>query len=314
MITLDKIKIISTLDKIEIINDAVFQTIIKNNMVVEQKYTTISPFLLYIELDYLKNELVIEFTGKILLDRYNELINKDNFRQCLENINQLGFCRLDIDAIQSEDEVVKIDVSKDFDYPDFDVLIQTLRGNICNYNKYVVRKLSNGNFIVEKNVQTKTKKKRLTLYNKGKEIRKSENKAFLSAVTNSDKLLNYFEGKVRAELNLNSKERIRSSLKISDTKIINILNSQATPIWDFMNEIISDDKIDEKINSKSEYLTRLVLEDNDFDLAKVEAKMRTFCAPSTHISQVMKPYRVMLAKITSTRVSNLKGTLKRILC
>ena len=314
MITLDKIKIISTLDKIEIIDNSCFQTIIKNDIVVEQKYTAISPFLLYIELDYLENELVIEFTGKILLDRYNELINKDNFRQCLENINQLGFCRLDIDAIQSEDEVVKIDVSKDFDYPDFDVLIQTLRGNICNYNKYVVRKLSNGNFIVEKNVQTKTKKKRLTLYNKGKEIHKSENKAFLSAVTNSDRLLIYFAGKVRAELNLNSKEQIRSSLKISDTKIINILNSQASPIWDFMNEIISDDKIDEIINSKSEYLTGLVLKDNNFDLVKVEAKMRTFCALGTHISQVMKPYRVMLAKITSTRVSNLKGTLKRILC
>ena len=91
MITLDKIKIISTLDKIEIIDNTCFQTIIKNDIVVEQKYTAISPFLLYIELDYLENELVIEFTGKILLDRYNELINKDNFKHCLEHVNLLGF-------------------------------------------------------------------------------------------------------------------------------------------------------------------------------------------------------------------------------
>lgn len=314
MITLDKIKIISTLDKIEIINDAVFQTIIKNDRIVEQKYTAISPFLLYIELDYLENELVIEFTGKILLDRYNELINKDNLKQCLKNINQLGFCKLDIDAIYAEDEAVKIDVSKDFDYPDFNALIQSMRGGIKNYNKYIARKLTNGNFIVEKNVQTKNKKKRLTLYNKGKEIRKSENKAFLLALINSDKLLTYFEGKVRAELNLNSKEQIRSSLKISDTKIVSILNSQATPIWDFIDEIISEDEIDEKINSKSKYLTRLVLEDNDFDLAKIEAKMRTFCAPGTHISQVMKPYRAMLAKIQKGNKPNLKNELKKILC
>ena len=314
MITLDKIKIISTLDKIEIIDNTCFQTIIKNDIVVEQKYTAISPFLIYIELDYLGNELVIEFTGKILLDRYNELINKDNFKQCLENINQLGFCKLDIDAIYAEDEAVKIDVSKDFDYPDFNALIQSMRGGIRNYNKYIARKLTNGNFIVEKNVQTKTKKKRLTLYDKGKETRKSENKAFLSAVTNSDQLLNYFEGKVRAELNLNSKEQIRSCLKISDTKIVSILNSQATPIWDFIDEIISEDEIDEKINSKSEYLTRLVLEDNDFDLAKVEAKMRTFCAQGTHISQVMKPYRAMLAKIQKRNKPNLKNELRKILC
>lgn len=314
MITLDKIKIISTLDKIAIIDDSVFQTIIKNDIVVEQKYTAISPSLLYIELDYLENELVIEFTGKILLDRYNELINKDNFKQCLENINQLGFCKLDVDAIYAEDEAVKIDVSQDFDYPDFNALIQSMRGGIRNYNKYIARKLTNGNFIVEKNVQTKNKKKRLTLYNKGKEIRKSENKAFLSAVTSSDKLLNYFEGKVRAELNLNAKEQIRNSLQIADTKIINILNTPATPIWDFINEIISNDEIDEKINSKSQYLTRLVLEDNDFDLAMIEAKMRTFCAPGTHITQVMKPYRAMLAKIQQGNKPNLKNELRKILC
>ena len=63
------------MDKIEIIDNTCFQTIIKNDIVVEQKYTAISPFLIYIELDYLGNELVIEFTGKILLDRYNEFLS-----------------------------------------------------------------------------------------------------------------------------------------------------------------------------------------------------------------------------------------------
>lgn len=302
------------MDKIKIIDNSYFQTIIKNDIVVEQKYTAISPFLLYIELDYLENELVIEFTGKILFDRYNELINKNNFKQCLENINQLGFCRLDIDAIQAEDEAVKIDVSRDFDYPDFNALVQSMRSGIKNYNKYLARKLINGNFIVEKNVQTKTKKKRLTFYDKGKEIRKSKNRAFLSSLSDSDRLLNYFEGKIRAELNLNSKEQIRSSLKIPLTKITHILNAPATPIWDFIDEIISDDDIDEQINSKSEYLTNLVLRDNDFDLVKVEAKMRTFCAPGTHISQVMKPYRMMLAKINQGNPANVKNELRKILC
>lgn len=52
------------------------------------------------------------------------------------------------------------------------------------------------------------------------------------------------------------------------------------------------------ITDKKSYLTMLVLKDCDYDLEKVEAKMRGFCpSRGTSIKKVMEPYRAMMEKI-----------------
>lgn len=61
MLTFDKLKIVSKIENIEICNHAAFEQTIKNNTVASLKYKCTNPYVLYIEIDYLENELVIEF-------------------------------------------------------------------------------------------------------------------------------------------------------------------------------------------------------------------------------------------------------------
>ncbi len=309
MLKLDKIKIISSLKNIQIVNEIEFESNIKEHTILDQKYTLLNPYYLYIELDYAENELVIEFTGKILKDNYPKLITIDTIREALQNINELGICRLDIDGVLYDGEIVKIDVCQDIDYPDCAELTNTLKINVSNFNKYLTRKINN-NFVIEKNVQTKALKRRLTVYDKGKEIRLGRNKPFLDCLKDEERVLEYFTGKVRFELNLNSLEQIRQSLHISDTHIDSVLNTDCNPIWEFLDHVLSADETIRPGSSKGDYIAALVLADNNYDLAKVEARMRSFSSPNTHISQVMKPYRAMLERLQLPGSKDLKSRLR----
>lgn len=92
MITLDKLKFTSNLNNITILDESKFDVKTKDGVVKEMSFTMTTPYELYVEADYQSNELVIEFTAKVLRENYPQLINKENIRQCLNNINALGFC------------------------------------------------------------------------------------------------------------------------------------------------------------------------------------------------------------------------------
>ena len=180
-----------------------FKVEIKNSEVVSYSYTQTTPFLLYIEKDIEEQEAVFEFTGKILLDDYPKLISKDTFKKCLEHIGQMGICDIDLDCIINQGEVCKIDITKDIPLDDCPYISEYLRTHLTNNKKYLSRSEA-GNLIIEKNVKTKGCKRRLTIYDKQKEINKACNQDLLLALNDSNKVLDYFQGKSRFELNLNS--------------------------------------------------------------------------------------------------------------
>ena len=82
MITLDRIKIVVPSKYFSITNYGLFESKMKNGILTTMSYTQKSPFLLYVKVDYEHHEAVIEFTGKILMDSYPELINRDNIAKC----------------------------------------------------------------------------------------------------------------------------------------------------------------------------------------------------------------------------------------
>lgn len=272
----------------------------------------ISPYYLYIEADYREQELILEFTGKILKDDYKDLIHINNIHTCLSNINDLGSCDLNIDGILADGEIVKADVCLDVDYPDCKALTKSLRANVANFNKYFARTIGD-NFVIEKNVQTKGYKRRLTIYDKAKEIQKAGNRGFLSTLDNPQLLLDYFDGKIRFELNLNSKEQIRRSLNIADTSIQSVFGSVATPIWDILDNAIEERDGEVACSDIGELKTKLLLEFCGNDLAKVEALLRNYYSKGTHISQVMKPYRALAAKLSENLTPTLKQQLRNLL-
>ena len=271
-----------------------------------------SPYYLYIEVDYRERELILEFTGKILKDDYKDLIHVNNIHTCLSNINDLDLCDLNIDGILADGEIVKADVCLDVDYPDCKALTKSLRANVSNFNKYLARTIGD-NFVIEKNVQTKSYKRRLTIYDKAKEIHKAGNRGFLSTLDNPQLLLDYFDGKIRFELNLNSKEQIRKSLNIYDTSIGAVLNSTSTPIWDLLDNALVEADGEIICTDIGELKNKLLLDFCGNDLAKVEALLRNYYSKGTHISQVMKPYRALAAKLSQNLTPSLKQQLRNLL-
>ena len=83
MIKFDKMKLITSIDYISDINVSIFLTSVKNDEVLSYKYQQDKPYSLLILVDYSHNELVLEFTGKILLDKYSQLINSETIKDCL---------------------------------------------------------------------------------------------------------------------------------------------------------------------------------------------------------------------------------------
>ena len=82
MLTFDKLKIVvKSTDFIDNLNHNKFQTIVQDGVVTQYRYQQTTPYILYIEKDLVDNELVIEFTGKILGVQYPELINQTTIRQ-----------------------------------------------------------------------------------------------------------------------------------------------------------------------------------------------------------------------------------------
>ena len=312
MIKSDKIKVVTHIKNISNINDEKFQSVVKEGVITEQRFKIKTPHLLEIRANYQEKELTIEFTSKILKDDCIQLINKNNIHQCLTNINQLGICTLNVEGIIADGDVVKCDVSKDVDHQDCKSLTKQLRSGVTNFQKYLPR-IIGGNFVIEKNVSTKGLKKRLTIYDKGSEILLATNREFLASVEDKVAILDYFTGKVRFELNLNSKEQIRQSLNIADTSIQSVLGSTSTPIWDFLNKVLDDGSDYKSRSSLNEFKNELLLKHCENDLAKVETLLREYYSPNTHISHTMKQFRALLTKMSADTPSNVKEQLRHLL-
>ena len=306
MITFDKLKIVADIRAIQIRNESRFKVIEKDGIISSLEYYQEHPFLLKIKVDFECGEVVIEFCGKILGKDYPKLISKDTIRQCFETINDLEFVEVDIDAMMDA-EVVKCDVTKDIPVDDVTQVTDFIRSHIKNYQRFLCRKLRNGNVVVDKNVISRRIKKRMTIYDKGNEMRRTENRRFVEKYGLDDA----FSGMCRFELNLDSKEQIRKSLRIADTKLMTVLSADADPITDFLDEVVEPQDAVAMTDKKS-YMTMLVLKDCDFDLEKVEAKMRAFYkSKGTSISKVMEPYKAMMEQMDGSDGADMWDKLRQ---
>lgn len=298
MLKFDKIKIVSDISNIEIYDENVFDKILKNGVLTEMRYRIEYPYYLYVEVDFSENELVIEFRGKILGKNYPMLISKETIMSCFAEINSNNAFHIKSDLMM-EAEVVKCDITSDIVWDDIPNLTHYVRNNLTNYQKYICRRIKNGNFVVEKNVSTNQYKKRMLIYDKGSEMALSSNRGFLNYYFDGE---NPFVGKCRFELNLNSKKQVRSSLNILDCTLKDVLNSTQNPILDFMNEVLSNEETKVDVSDWKSYQMSLVLKDCNYDLQKVEAKMRQCYAKGNNFTKIIKPYRELLTYSQSSMI------------
>lgn len=290
MIQFDRLKLICPLDVVENINERDFQTIVRDGQLTSYKYHQETPFYLLIRKDFIHNESVIEFTGKILLDRYPELINRDNIRYCIEQINRLGFCEIDTDRLLQTAIVAKCDITKDIPSTQIKDIISQTKQSLSNYDKWEVEKYPNG-ICLRNKVTTDRYKKRVCIYNKEKELSTQSNATFLNAVKTPSKLLDYFKGKVRFELNIGTMVQVRRYLQITDNSLNKVLTSTANPILSVLDEALKKDTDTKQHSIFKDYVYSLILADNNNDLAELEAKVRALTPKGTIIKRKMKPYR-----------------------
>lgn len=307
MIKFDRMKLIAPIESISNINTDIFHTQIHGERVIYYKYKQKEPYLLEIRADYEHRELVIEFSGKILYDKYIDLINEGNITECLKNINRLGICTLDCDGIIESAIVAKCDVTKDIPNHNISEIISTIRQNIKNYKKWNVSEYPASEGVVLNNVvKTPKYKKRLIVYDKSKELNKCNNNSFLDALLDKNSLLLYFKNKVRFEFNINTMEQVRNYLNIPNNKLTNVLSSTANPILSVIDEAIKFDIRPIQRISLRDYERKLLIEKCNNDIVEVEALIRNIKGNSQSISRVMKPYRELLCKASFTSAIDLR--------
>ena len=308
MLLFDKLKLVCSLDVVENVNERVFQTIVRNGLITSYKYQQSTPFFLLIRKDFKNNESVVEFSGKILLDRYPELINQDNIRYCIEQINALGICNIDTDLLFQTAKVAKCDVTRDVTSTAINEIISQIKQKLTNYDKWEVDKYPNG-ICLRNKVTTNRYKKRIIIYDKGKELTMQPNSPFLHSLHQSQSLLDYFKDKIRFELNLGTMALIRKQLHVADNSLNKVLASNANPILSIIDEAIIRDYDNIQATTFKEYVYSLILADNHNDLAELEAKVRALTPKGTIIKRKMKPYREYAAQRTDTPTLNIRDLL-----
>ena len=308
MIKFDRLKLVCSLDVVENVNEHVFQTIVRDGQLTSYKYQQDTPFFLQIRKDFINSECVIEFTGKILLDRYPELINRENIRYCIEQINLLGFCEIDTGRLLQTAKVAKCDVTKDVTSTEIKEIISHAKQNLSNYDKWEVEKYPNG-ICLRNKVTTDRYKKRIVIYDKGKELKQQTNAHFLQSLHQSQTLLDYFNDKVRFELNIGTMVQVRQLLKVSDNSLNKVLASTANPILSIIDEAIRHNSNNRQATTFKDYVYGLILADNHNDLSELEAKVRALTPKGTIIKRKMKPYKDYVTQHTDTPTLNIRDLL-----
>ena len=288
-------KLVTSLDHITNIHTQYFNVNLREGEVLYYKYDQKVPCSLLIMIDYSHNELILEFTGKVLQEHYTQLINIETIGECIDKINKLRICYLDKDAIIHNSNVVKCDVTMDIE-ADLTKITSTVRQNLINYSKWSTKPYNNG-VVVENVVSTAKYKKRLSIYDKSKELSKGSSKHFLNSISNKDEVLGYYNDKIRFELNLNSISQVRQMLDIPDNNIQSVLTSTANPILRVIDEAVKYKETKIRTFTLRDYERELLLKECDYDLAKVEAKVRAFSKKSTSIMRAMQPYKDLFHQI-----------------
>ena len=175
------------------------------------------PFNLYIAISKPQQTLTLEFSSKILGEDYPKLISKHTIRQCLENINKLGICLIDVEGILQTGCVTSADVTKDVHATLSDETLQALSIWVKNYRRYKWDYYDSEGIDFIRDVKSSKCKECIRIYRKEKEIIKPKNKDFLSILPNKWEVVKQFNGVTRFEVKLETIGKVRSYLNLRDT-------------------------------------------------------------------------------------------------
>jgi len=280
------------------------------------------PFDLYIAVSEKNNSMTIEFSSKILRDKYPELITKDTFKQCLDNLNKLGICEIDAKAVSKDCYFQEVDVTSDTQMTLTEEILNTLNTLVANYRRWRWERYENSGITFTKDVKSKDCKESLKIYNKEKEIALPKNEKFLSQLDNPESVKQAFAGITRFETTLSSMDKIKKYLDIPDTHVDNVFNSKANPVLLQFNKIFGTEECNVNLTRKSydEYTMTEILKLYDNNLKQIEMNLRYNKCYSTNsrtgLSDRMKKYKELKERLlnetpyNSTVLSDIRKKLQ----
>ena len=174
------------------------------------------PFQLYINANYSTMIMTIEFSSKLLLEAYPQLISVETFKSCLMNIEKLGICKLDEEKIVHDCLFSKLHITRDLPLNLTSKILDALNARTHNYRRYLWERYENHAIKFSNDIISKKHKEELIIYNKGKEIIQGKNSLFLNTLDNKEEIVAYFSDKTRFEVKLESRRKIKDELKITE--------------------------------------------------------------------------------------------------
>ena len=260
------------------------------------------PYNLYIAVSYVKQTLTLEFSSKILKENYPDLISRDTIKKCLTNINQLNICNIDVDSILSNGVVTSVDITYYADLILNDNLLDALNSQVNNYRRFKWTHYNNEGITFTKDVKSKDCTETITLYNKEKEICTSHNKNFLNSLSQPQQIMDYFKGKTRFEITLDTPKKIMNYLNLTDTKIFSVLNSDTNPILILFDKIFNNSVTNisnATFDNYEEWSMKIILDSYNGDLKRLEQDVRNKFSSRSGATKRMKKFEAVHHAMTS---------------
>ena len=264
----------------------------ENGRYFNSKYSPDIPYNVYIATNNQHQTLEIEFSSKILKERYPEIISRDTIRQCLENLNSLGICTIDVEGVLHHGWVIGADITKDVELMLTDEVLNALNQNVGNYKRFNWEHYSHKGITFTKDVMYG--KEQLRVYNKYKELLKQSYK-FVDTLTNRNQIMDYFYGKTRFEITLKSEDQIKERLGVG-TGIYEFFSALDTPIrdqFDIIFDVTAKVLDTSQCKGHDDWAMAYVLDAFNGDLKQIEQTLRIDAVFSSRngLSKRMKKYQ-----------------------
>ena len=191
------------------------------------------------------NEIILDFSAKILLDDYNKLVSIDNIQQCIERYNEVSPMQLDVSKVIEDSRVLNCDTTQMI-YPKYginlcaDSLMMLSTKDRCKVTRYKKKQNSGLQF----DASILKEKRRLILYDKFSAITKGlkTTNIFLSKCNNPTKVINQCKDSLRVEQNHCTLKSIRNRFKVIDNNLLSVLQSAESVNYNFFKSVKQQEK------------------------------------------------------------------------
>ena len=218
------------------------------------------------------NNFVVEVSSKLIPGEYYNMMNINNIERYFDAINNSGLIQFDTKTIIENSNVFSCDTTNNI--PGIENVATYINPLIIYKvnDKFVCKLHKNQSIIFNKNIAEKKKGERLVFYDKYQELVSSKKKKDREFVNNID--VEKFRNVLRVESRFLNLKLMRKYFNVSDTTLLNILNSNENVNLNIFNRITDINNIDAE--TFSNYKSLIQMRENKITRASIEKKAGMF--------------------------------------